>query len=397
MADYSKETFAMVDKVYPLVAKSLSNSTNLKRYKDAIADFMNANSKIIHDIGPCDIIYYRQKDIDKLFKSLDLTEDQIKEAMEDCFYWNIPYRPEAAKVPYVILVMMCIRYFLINKKSKEAEISTIYLAFTGKFYASWFAVFFPKAPPSKNRSVMEYTINNVLLNKSDIKSQGGLFGAIKKMCITWLDTYGDELKSHADDATIGGEIQQLRERERSLIGNIAKVFDETYENKNYLNYETDNLIDGSEFRITDNDAMKASRYTDMTINYMVTNSVSLSICNKCKDQNIKVTEVKDIMESIISDKQCLSDMRRVINILICDFMRQYPGKTVGSVDFVTNSFSMKPNSKDPYIVEMKEIITGWLGEKSDNYRRRKSRPATATSYYKAVLFYIVLSISYAVR
>lgn len=395
MSNYEKETFAIVDNVYPMVKKALE--ANLNKFKNAIADFMNANSKIIYDVAPYDIIYYKQRDIDKLFASVGLTEQDISDAMEDCFYWHMPYRPEAAKEPYVLLCITAIRYFLIVKKRKEAEITAIYLAFTGKFYASWFAVFFNTAPPSKNRAVMDYVVNNVLTGKTDLKSQGGLFGAIRKMCITWLDTYGDDLCDHIDDDSVGKQIQQLRERERSLIANIAKAFFNAYENKNYLNYETDNLSDGAEFRLADNDALRAARYTENTINYMVSNSVSLQICNKCKDSNIKATEVKDIMESILANKDNLADMQRVINILICDFMRNYPGKSIGSGDFVANSFKMKPNSKDKYTVEMKEIITRWLDENSDNYRRRKSRPATATSYYKAILLYIVLTISYAAK
>ena len=393
MADYTKETFAFVDNLCPIVKKALES--NLTKFKNCIADFMNANSKVIYDIAPYDIIYYGQDKIDKLFKSLNMTEQQVRDAMEDAFYWHIPYKPEAAKEPYVLVCMSAIRYFLSVKKRKEAEITATYLAFSGKFYASWFSLFFNTAPPSKNRAVMDYVVNNMLTGKTDIKSQGNLYGAIRKMCMTWMDTYGDELVDRIDDDSMGKQIQQLRERERSLIGNIAKAFFQAYENKNYLNYETDNLVDGAEFRIADNDALRAARYTENTISYMVSNSVSLQICNRCKDSNNKATEVKDIMETIIGNKENLADMQRVVNILICDFMRNYPDKSIGSVDFVTNSLKMKPNSKDKYVVEMKDIITRWLNENSDNYRRRKSRPATATSYYKAVLMYIVLAISYA--
>ena len=78
-------------------------------------------------------------------------------------------------------------------------------------------------------------------------------------------------------------------------------------------------------------------------------------------------------------------------------MRNYPNKSVGSVDFIANSIKMKPNTKDAYILEMKKIILNWLDENSPNYRRRKSRVATAISYYKAVLMYLVLAISYSAK
>ena len=41
---------------------------------------------------------------------------------------------------------------------------------------------------------------------------------------------------------------------------------------------------------------------------------------------------------------------------------------------------------------MKETILHWLDENSPNYRKRKNRAATAISYYKSILTYIVLTI-----
>ena len=396
MDKYSNTTSVIIDKLYPVIAKSLDK--NLSKFKNNIFDFINDNSSQLYDVAPYDVIYFKQKDIDNIFKSLGITEQEVIEIMRDCFFWKIPYNPPAAKEPYVLVCMMAIRYCLIQKKKKEAELITIYLAFSGKFYASLFTgVVFTKVAPSKYKTVMDYVVNNMLTDKFSLRTQGNVFGAIKLLCVTWLDTYGNDLIGKIDDDEVGKMIQQLRDREKSFLMNIAKLYYSAYENKNYLNYETDNLSDGAEFRITDNDSLKATRYTETAINYLVTNSVSLNICNKCKDQNIKATEVKDIMESILSDKNNLNDLYRVVNILICDFMRNYPNKSVGSVDFIANSIKMKPNTKDAYILEMKKIILNWLDENSPNYRRRKSRVATAISYYKAVLMYLVLAISYSAK
>jgi hypothetical protein len=122
------------------------------------------------------------------------------------------------------------------------------------------------------------------------------------------------------------------------------------------------------------------------------NQVSLQLCNKCKDDNVKASEVKDIMTAIISDKNNLSELTRVVNILICDFMREYPGKSINSIDFMGHSLVQKPNTRDPYIIELNKIITTWLDENSANYRRRKSRIATANSYKRACVTYITLAI-----
>jgi hypothetical protein len=398
MSEYSKSTSVIVDEIYPLIEKSLEK--NSSKFISALGDFFNGNSSQIYDIAPYDIIYYKQTDIDNLYKSLGITQDQIIEIMQNCYYWKIAFSPIAAKEPYVIVLMMAIRYFLLKKKEKEAELTSVYLCFTGKFYASLFTgVVFPKAPPIKHKAAMDYVINNVLTDKFELKAQGSMFGAIKALCITWLGTYGTYLKGHpqdgGDNSSVANIIKQLRDREKSFMMNIAKIY---YKNKdNYLNYETDNLSDEKEFRLTDNDSLKATRYTEDTINYLVNNSVSLQLCNKCKDVNIQATEVKDIMESIIGEKEYLDDLYRVVNILICDFIKNNPNKTVGSVDFIVYSLKMKPNTKDKYLLELKSILLNWLDKNSPNYRRRKSRIATAMSYYRAVLMYLVLAINYATR
>ena len=217
------------------------------------------------------------------------------------------------------------------------------------------------------------------------------------LCDTYLNTYKEDFMSkEISDNDIGKRlIQQLRDRERSFMANIAKLYYEAYENKLYLNYETENLADGKDFRLTTSDSLKAASATENTVNYMALNGVSLRICDKCKDENIKATEIKDIMESILSNKSNLDEVRRVVNILICDFFRNYPGKDVNSVEFISYSTKQKPNTKDKYLIELKETILHWLDENSDNYRRRKSRVATAISYYKAILTYIVLTITIA--
>ena len=393
---YTKVTTTIVDSLYPVVAKSLSTNTN--KFKAMIAEFINRNHNNIYDIAPYDNIYYTQRDKELMFKSLNMTEDQVNNLMSDCFYWKVPYNPPAAKEPYVVTLICAIRYFLINKKRKEAEITTIYLAFSGKFYASLYGgVVFPTAPPSKYRTVMDYVVNNMLTNKFDLRAKGNMFGAIQALCQTWLEAYKDDLIHKPDDDEFGKMIQQLRGREKSFLMNVAKMYYQAYENKNYLNYESDNLTaDGKEFRLTDNNAIKAARYTENTVNYLMTNNVSLELCNKCKDQNIKSTEIKDIIENILSNKKNINAIYRLINIMICDFMKNNPDTEVGGIDFIGYTIKSKPNIKEKYVIEMRTIILDWLNE-SDNYRRRKSRKATAISYYKALLMYFTLAICKSVK
>lgn len=385
----------IIKSLYPIIEKCLDK--NDSKFRGNIAKFINDRHDLLFDIAPYDRIYFNQQDIDNMYKSLGITEKEIVDVISNCFFWDKPYNPQCAKEPYVLCLMMCIRYYLKNNKRKFAELTSIYLAFSGKFYSSLHAgAAFPKVPPSKYKTVMDFVVNNMLTDKFDLKKEGTVFGAIKSLCITWLDTYGDKLKGNLSDDEIGKLIQQLRDRERSFLMNIAKLFYEAYNNKNYLNYETDNLSEEA-FRLTDNDAATAARITENTMNHLTSTYVSLDICNKCKDQNVKSTEIKDIIESILSDNNNLQDVRRVVNILICDFMRNYPGTKVGSIEFVSYSIKAKPNTKDIYLLELKETVLRWLDENSPQYRKRKSRLATQNSYYKSILMYFTLVINKIAR
>jgi hypothetical protein len=389
--NYDKVTSVIVNKLYPKVEASLDKNANA--LKKVISNFINKNYDLLYATAPYDRIYFNQNDIDAIFGALKFTEKEAIDILEETFFWELPYNPQCAKEPYVEVLLMSIRYMLKKGRQKDAELVTIYLAFSGKFYSSVHGLMFPLAPPSKYPAVMDYVVNNMLTEKFDLRKYGTVFGAIRSLCITWLNTYASELKGKPDDERCGKLLQQLRDRERSFMYNIKDLYYEAYHNKLYLNYETDNLESGAEFRITDNDAQKAARYTENAVNYLVSNAVSLQICNKCKDQNIKATEIKDIMEAIVSNNDNLPALRRVINILICDFMRNYSGKPISSVEFISHSIKAKPNTKDKYIIELKETIASWLDENSENYRRRKSRISTQNSYQKAILMYIVLIIN----
>lgn len=383
----------IIKELYPLVEKSLIK--NDTKFRNNISKFINDRHKLMFDIAPYDMIYFNQTDVDAMFQSLGIEEKECKKILDKCFWNNMrgEYNPQCIKEPYVPVLMMAIRYYLKKNKQKEAELVSIYLAFSGKFYASVHSMTFGKLPPRKYQSVMDFVVNNMLTDKYDLKKTGSVFGAISSMCNTWLTTYNKLItKSNISDDDIAKKlVQQLRDREKSFMKNIGKLYYEAFTNRNYLNYETDNLSE-EEFRLTSNDSATAARVTENTVTYLTSTNISLDTCNNSKNEYVSAVEIKNIMETILLDKDNLPAIRRVVNIIICDFMRNNPGKYIKSIDFVSYSAKPKPNTKDKYIIELKEIILNWLDENSPAYRKRKSRKATQISYYKSVLLYIIFSI-----
>ena len=391
MATDNKYTSIVFKNIYPIVEESLKK--NDSKFRDNVAKFFNKNHELVFDIGPYDRIYYTEKDKQDMFDSLKLTEAGIMSIAQNIFYMDWPgYNPTCAKEPYVLVLMCVIRYYLKNSKSRFAELAAIYLCFSGKFYASLHGEFFKSFPPSKYRSVMDYVINNMLSAKFDIKSKGNLFGAIESMVQTYLTTYGDKLQKDINDEDIGKLIQQLRDREKSFLKNISNLYYEAFKNKNYLNYETENIEDEDNFRLTTNDANEAARITEATMNYLTSNYVSMNICNKCQDKNIRPDEIKGIIESILGDNNNLPQLKKIINIIICDYKMANPNSKVRDINFISYTIQAKPNTKNKYILELKSTIIGWLEAYSDRYKIRKKRKETAISYYRSILMYFTLVI-----
>lgn len=387
-----KKTNAIVTYVYPVIEKALTK--NLNSYRRNIQKYFQKKAKSIYDVAPYDRIYFGAEDVADFFRSIQVNKNDITKGLSNTYYWKISsFNPRAAKDELTVSVVMCIRYFLLKNDMKNAELSAIYLAFSGKFYPSIHYSKWKLAPPSENRHVMDYVVNNMLTQKYDLKREGSVFGAIRSLCRTWLDTYKDKFKD-PDDEDIKDIIQQLHGRIKSMLGNIASLFYEAYENGNYLSYDSDSENEEN-YRIADTNSLLVERCVENTMNYINTNAVDYRICKWASDSNVKVNEVRSIIEGIQDDNQNMPLIKELLRILISEYIAETNKTDVVSYEFVTWAISSKPNSKNKNIIRQKEIIEGWLNETSPQYRKRKSRAATKSSYYKSVLFYYALIINKA--
>lgn len=386
-----KVTTVAVDKIYPLVEKSLSKNT--AKYKKNIQNFFESRSKDLYDTAPYTRMLFGENETNDFFKSIDINKNDIRECLKDTYYWNINFSPKAAKDEMTMTMMMIIRYFVLKKDTLNAELSAIYLALSGPFYPSIHYGSFPKVQPSEYRHVMEWVVNNMLTMKFDLKREGSVFGAIKSICKTWLKTYEDIIKN-PDDEENAEVIKQLHGRIKSFIKNIAELYYEAYEKKMYLTFDSDSN-DEENFRIADNDSLRSERYVENAMNFINNNNVDYYLCKMASDQNVKINEVKSIIESIQDDKQSIAEIKELFRLLISEYMQNSRDKNVASLEFVSYCIKAKPNSKNDNVIKQKQIIEGWLDEKSPQYRKRKSRAATKSSYYQSVLTYYVLVINKA--
>ena len=389
----NKRTNVIAKNIYPIIREALDKRGAINKNKKNIQDFIEERSKELYDIAPYTRIYFSQKDIDNFFRSINVRERDIEKELHNTYYWNMRFNPQAAKDPFTVAMIMVIRYFILKNDQKNAELSAIYLAFSGKFYPSIHYSKFPTVQPIEYKHVMDYVVNNMLTQKFDLKREGSVFGAVRSICITWLNTYREIFKD-PDDEDVADLIQQLHGRIKSFMGNIASLYYDAYEKGNYISYDSDSESEEN-FRIADSDSLLAERCVEKTMNIINNNNIDMKICKMASDTNVRITEVQSIIESIQSQPENIPIIKELLRIIVNEYIISSKDKDVTSLNFITTSIAAKPNTKNKNIIRQKEIIESWLDENSPQYRKRKSRPATKSSYYKSILTYYVLLINKA--
>lgn len=381
-------TSAILKKLYPKVNNNISK--NISKYTKVLSKFIESRSEALYDTCPCNPMYFKKSEYDELFEVIGISEAEVQSVLNETYYAKIAaFNPAAAKDPFTILLLSIIRYFFLKRDKKYLELSMIYLAFSGKFYTSVYYGSFHKVPPSEYRHIMEYVVNNMMTNKYDLVTQGSVIGAIKSICNSWCNAYEKRFREF-DDEDVVYIIQQLHNRIKSFMKNIASLYYEAYTNRNmYLTYDSDNLGDDN-YRLADNDALLIERIVQHTTNYIANNKVNYICCKRAANQDVKTDEVKSIIESIVSEQDNLDEIKELIQSLIVTYFQSSKNRDIRNIDFVTFSITSKPNTKDKLILRQKEIISNWLETNSVSYKRRKSRIATRISYNKTILTYFVL-------
>ena len=387
------DTSAILKEVYPIIENAMNKRMNA--WKKCMSSFMQKRSQLLFDNMPCDRIYYNDNDRQELYQALQLNPEDIKRGIRDTYYFSISkFKPQSAKDDITIICLCIVRYFVMKKDEKSLELAMVYQSFSGKYYTSIHYGQFPTVSPSKYRHIMEYVVNHKLSQKYELKVTGSVIGVIRSINKVWKDTYLYMLKSF-DDEDVTYMIQQLHNRIKSFIKNIAALYYKAYENKEFITYDKDSLPEeegsSTAYHLADNDSFRLQKYVENTMNKINTSQVDYKICKMASDANVRVEEVRSIFEAILNDRKNIPIIREFITNLIATFMAKTEGdKDVATIKFFKYATSAKPNSKDPLILRMQEIIDELLNDVSVSYRKRKHRLATKASYQK--MFYVYFTV-----
>ena len=388
----SMDQTMICDEIYPIVEKAITN--NKRAYFNCVGRFVHKNHEQLYDYAPINRIYFRTKEIDDFFNSIKVDKNIISEIIPRLYYHE-DQELQACKDEFSLCQLMVIKYFMINKDQKNAELSCMYLAFSGKFYASchykWFRQYVPK------REIMDYVINYMLSKKFDLITEKSVWGAIRNLVNTWMKSYEKILTDKkALDEEIVYVIHQLYERIYAFLRNIAKLYFEAVEKKLYLNAESDNY-DDNKYRIASNNSTVIASITEKTVNVFTSTNVNVARCHAAAGKGVDALEIKSIFENILNNNKTIDELRDVINILLVDYLKNHPDAKASeiptSVEFIDYSIKAKPNTKDENLIRLKNTVLQWLNT-SSRYRSIKT-PTTKTNYYRAILIYIVLTINAA--
>ena len=368
---------------------------NINQWKKLMSNFFQARSAALYDIAPIDRIYFNQEDENNFFNTLKISKQEVTEIISKMYYYNeINNRFDIiVKDEHSILALTVIRYFIMKNDKKNAELAGLYLAFSGKIYASAHYNSFEFAP-TDYRHVMEYAINN-MSNKYDIVKEGSVIGAVRSLTDTYMDSYRSRFKDFDDD-DVSYLLQQLKNRVKAFIINIAKEYYAAYENKDYITYDSDNLSE-KDFHLSDSDSLKLERSINKALNRIESSTTDFSLCKRSSNDLVRTDELKAIIDSIMTKPENFTMIKELVRNICTYYFLDGKKKDVTNAEFVSFSLSPKPNCKDKLYLRNKEIIEKLLLTNSEKYTIRSKRAATKISYNTAILTYFVLLIHMANR
>lgn len=386
MSKNHTDSTVIKDEIYPYIV-SLYNETTFKK---VMSRFINKRSEMLYDICPCDRLSFMGDDRDDFFNSFKIDKSKVRDMLEKTFYWNdAKFRAMVAKDEFSVCVICIIRYLYLKNDIDNLKLAQIYLSFSGKFYPSMHSKSFPIAP-TQYRYIMEYTINNKLTSKFDLKREGSVIKAIQSLSNTWISTYEDEMNEFSDD-DVAYMLLQLQDRIKSTLKNIASEFYDSFNNREYITYDTDSE-DENNFHKADSNSQYVNQLVEKTMNTITSTDINYKVCKYVSDSNVKTDEIKCIIENIVQNNSNLPIVRELCSLVISDYMEQYKGGRPSDIKFVSYSNAAKPNTKNTKIVRQKEILEELLSENSPAYNRRKSRTNTKNSYQKSLLGYFIIMI-----
>ena len=293
-------------------------------------------------------------------------------------------------------LFMLYRYYLINNKVKEMEITKYYIAYF--FYFSLFTKYFKYKP---NKAVMEYTINSLSF-KNQIKQTG----SVNK----WIYTMSDASCRKYEPIIIRGAdsdyykcIRRTHTKFNDAMNNLFNAFMKDYENKNVM--YTSKAQD-SEGNMLDQNSLSADiiqladKYTTRFFSNPNSEEVIAFVCDKKqKGGYIPERDLRNTIFNIADDQSNQDDVRAFYQSVFYLFFNnssnhKYTVKDVNTMNFMLEMQKMYKagNSINKNRIIIGNIIDKWLKVGSATYRST-NREATKSVFKRSIFDYFIIKVT----
>jgi hypothetical protein len=367
------------------VKGSLTNKKNQDAFNEIVSSYVDRNIEKLSTIGPTKRIIFSDGDRNKVFNLIGLTASQIEIIVKKSP--GIKENTNAGN-PFNILMSLVIRFFKINKNQKYNSAAVLYLALS--MYSSIHPKYFKYEP---NEQIMAYTINS-MSEKFKIKQTGNLLQAIVETAVKSDDHYSKNLVRGTDKDLVD-YILSIKTRLNGFMKNIANAFFKQHEEKNYLNYETDNE-DEDNFAQADSNSYLIMRMSDavvMKLSVQGPNSAIITAAAKVND--VSVNNLRNTVEAICKDRKSRKEMHELVSAILHLYIFD-SGNTkenIHSSQFMLYCMKIykKANSQDENVVKIKKTMDDWIDRYSGDYKKHNA-VGTVGFFRKAIFTFFVLSI-----
>lgn len=374
----------------PIVENNLKKSEIDNKLKKGMSVYFDKNISVLSSSMLDKRLLFTMTDQDIIAECSGISDTEIKQTLEQSPHIENKNINKFFTVPINIRSTLMIRYFLIKKDSKMLDPFLLY--YTCYIYGYVYSKYFRYEPQEK---IMAYTINN-LSNKFKLKQSGTLMETLKYYAMKCLENYKERLIEGTDKAVMDF-IMGLETRINFFVQNIRGEFEKNYQNKNYLNSDSDSY-DEDNYHTADNISFQIQNLVQKINQKLYSYGANMEIIHvAAKDSEVSENEIRNVVNAILNDPKD----RKMVDMLIEDILTMYltqsdtQGKKVNSKFFIKKMLDLY---KGKYMVEsggtsLKSLLEEWLTKYSVKYRSIK-RPATQSAFKKALYLCFIMEICY---
>lgn len=374
----------ILNKLYPVVEKSLSVKANEQLLLSTIGKYVDRNMKLLSASGPCYRIQINDADKNGLYEAIGLTEMDIKQAFKDSSYINASWAIMGN--PFFTACALCVRYYIMKNKKENVNLLSFYLCMG--MYPLLHYKFFKH---NCNENIMNYTISN-LSNKYKYKQLKSCYNTLKDLATTCTKTHESRLKV-GGDSEFTKYINDMHARLNDNLKNVAISYYKNHESGNYLNVDSDS-DDEDDYREVDNNSFVVDRVLNKVVTNVAMNGPNFNlVAISSKLCNVSVNELKNL-SLIITNENNMNEFKAITEAILELYlfdMKRMP-EQIKSKDYIMSILQIykRTNVKDQNLNTIRNILDKWVED--NGVKKRIKRQATLNNFKKSIYIFVALTI-----